>query len=66
VDPIKRIFIIGHQGAGKALLAKNVAQSLRWQFVDADLGLEFHVGRQLSEILGNKGCEAFYNCQFDM
>ncbi|AMQ28338.1 TPA: shikimate kinase [Legionella pneumophila] len=62
----QRIFIIGHHGAGKGLLAKSVAQSLGWQFVDADLGLESHVGRHLSEILGNPGCDAFYECQFNI
>ncbi|HAT1867324.1 TPA: shikimate kinase [Legionella pneumophila] len=62
----QRIFIVGHHGAGKGLLAKSVAQSLGWQFVDADLGLEPHVGRHLSEILGGPGSDAFYGCQFDI
>ncbi|HAU1107395.1 TPA: shikimate kinase [Legionella pneumophila] len=62
----QRIFIVGHHGAGKGLLAKSVAQSLGWQFVEADLGLESHVGRHLSEILGSLGSEAFYDCQFDI
>ncbi|QLZ67321.1 shikimate kinase [Legionella sp. PC1000] len=62
----QRIFIVGHHGAGKGLLAKSVAQSLGWRFVDADLGLEFHVGRHVSEILGDPGSAAFYECQFDI
>ncbi|HIH8951140.1 TPA: shikimate kinase, partial [Legionella pneumophila] len=62
----QRIFIVGHHGAGKGLLAKSVAQLLGWQFVDADLGLESHVGRHLYEILGSHGSEAFYECQFDI
>lgn len=62
----QRIFIVGHHGAGKGLLAKSVAQSLGWQFVDADLGLESHVGRHMSEILGGPGSDAFYECQFDI
>lgn len=61
-----RIFIVGHHGAGKGLLAKSVAQSLGWRFVDADLELESHVGRHLSEILGIPGSDAFYGCQFDI
>lgn len=44
----------------KGLLAKNVAQALGWQFVDADLGLESHVGRHLLNILGEQGQKAFY------
>jgi shikimate kinase len=62
----QRIFIMGHHGAGKALLAKNLAQSLGWRFVDADLGLESHIGRHLHEILGEQGTDAFYNSQFDI
>lgn len=62
----KRIFIIGHPGAGKALLAKTVAEKLGWQFIDADLGLEFHIGRSLDEILGEQGQEAFYDCQSEI
>jgi shikimate kinase len=62
----QRIFIVGHNGAGKGLLAKTVAQSLGWQFVDADLGLESRIGRQVHEILGEQGQIAFYDCQFDI
>lgn len=62
----QRIFIVGHHGAGKGLLAKTVAQSLGWQFVDADLGLESHIGRHVYEILGEQGQIAFYDCQFDI
>ncbi|AMV16109.1 Shikimate kinase 1 (plasmid) [Legionella pneumophila] len=62
----QRIFIVGHHGAGKGLLAKSVSQSLGWRFVDADLGLEFHVGRHVWEILGGPGSDAFYECQFDI
>ncbi len=64
MSQIKRIFIVGHPGAGKALLAKTVAEKLGWQFIDADLGLEAHVGCHITEILGKQGKEAFLNCQF--
>jgi shikimate kinase len=62
----QRIFIVGHHGAGKGLLAKTVAQSLGWRFVDADLGLESRVGRHVSKVLGEQGQIAFYDCQFDI
>jgi shikimate kinase len=58
----KRIFIIGHPGAGKALVAKTLAEKLGWQFINADLGLEFHIGRTLNEILGKHGEKAFHHC----
>lgn len=62
----KRIFIIGHPGAGKALVAKTVAEKLGWQFIDADLGLEFRMGRTLTEILGKQGENSFYACQSEL
>lgn len=63
---IKRIFIIGHPGAGKALLAKTVAENLGWQFIDADFGLEIRLGRTLAEIVGEQGVESFYACQSEL
>ena len=55
MNQVSRIFIIGHPGAGKALLAKTVAQALGWRYVDADFGLESHIGRHLHEIFGEQG-----------
>ena len=54
-----RLFIIGHPGAGKALLAKTLADKLNWQFIDADIGLEFRIGCTLQEMLGKAGEKAF-------
>ena len=65
-DYQQRIFIIGHHGAGKALLAKTLAEKWGWQFVDADFGLEAKVGRTLSEIAGEQGEKMIYNCQSDI
>jgi shikimate kinase len=62
----KRIFIIGHPGAGKALLAKTLAEKLGWQFIDIDLGLEFRVGRILPEIIGKQGENAFHDCESEI
>jgi len=61
-----RIFIISHPGAGKALLAKTLAEKLGWKFIDADLGLEFHVGQTLTEIIGKQGEEELYRCQSEI
>lgn len=66
MSEINRIFIIGHPGAGKALLAKSIAEKMGWQFIDADSGLEFHVGKTVNEILGDQGEESFYKCEFDI
>ena len=61
-----RIFIIGHPGAGKALLAKTLAEKLGWQFVDDDLGLEIRIGRTLPDIIGKQGENAFHDCEFEI
>ena len=62
----KRIFIIGHPGAGKALVAKTLADKLGWQFIDANLDLEFRIGRTLNEIMGKEGAEVFHNCEAEI
>ena len=62
----KRIFIIGHPGAGKALVAKTLAEKLSWQFIDADLGLEFRIGRTLTGILGKQGMDVFHDCESEI
>ncbi|MDF1796742.1 MAG: LuxR family transcriptional regulator [Coxiellaceae bacterium] len=62
----KRIFIIGQPGAGKGLLAKTLADKLNWQFINADLGLEYAVGRPLKDIIGDQGAEHYHQCQYDV
>lgn len=59
----KRIFIVGHPGAGKALVAKELAEKLGWRFIDADFGLEFRIGQGLDDILGDQGEAMFFKCQ---
>jgi len=60
----KRIFIVGHTGAGKSLRGEALAEKLGWQFIDANPGLERYVGRNLDEILGKQGEEAFQKKPF--
>ena len=50
----KRIFIVGHSGAGKALLSEALAKKLGWKFVDANPGIERYIGRNLNEIFGKQ------------
>lgn len=61
-----RIFIIGHPGAGKAVLGKALAETLGWKFIDADTGLESQIGRPLTDILGKQGVKSFYHCMADI
>lgn len=62
----KRIFIVGHMGAGKALLSEALAKKLGWQFIDANPSLERYIGRSLNEILGEQGEEAFHRCEAEI
>lgn len=59
---IKRIFIIGHSGAGKGVLAQAVAKKLGWKFINADVGCAAHIGRTVSEVVGTEGERAFNRC----
>ena len=62
----KRIFIVGHMGAGRSLLCKALAQKLDWQCIDANLGLERYYGRRLNEIIGKQGEEALHECEAEV
>lgn len=61
-----RIYIIGHHGAGKGLLAKTLADKIGWKFIDVDFGLEARVGLTTSEILGQQGETNMQRCMFDI
>lgn len=58
----KRIFIIGHSGAGKGVLAQGVAEKLGWKFIDADFSLMPSIGRNIRDIIGIQGEEIFQRC----
>src|ERR1700686_2081335 len=62
----KRIFIVGHMGAGKSLRGEALAKKLGWQFIDANPGLERYIGRSLNEIFGKHGEEAFHQCEAEI
>lgn len=55
-----QIFIIGHSGAGKGVLAQAIAKQLGWKFIDADFSLSPSLGLSLSEILGTDGEQNFH------
>lgn len=62
----KRIFIVGHSGAGKGVLAQAVAKKLGWQYLDADFALAPSIGRPVTEIIGKQGEERFLQCLSDI
>lgn len=63
---IKRIFVLGHMGAGKALFSEALAKKLGWQYIDANPSLERYIGRSLQEILGTQGEAAFHRCETEI
>jgi shikimate kinase len=62
----KRIFIVGHMGAGKFLLSEALAKKLSWELIDANPSLERYIGRSLNEILGNQGEQAYHRCEAEI
>lgn len=62
----KRIFIVGHIGAGKALLSEALAKKLGWKYIDANPSLERYIGRSLNQILGEQGEAAFHRCETEI
>lgn len=58
----KRIFIIGHSGAGKGVLAEAVAKKLDWKYVNADFSIAPSIGKTSHEVLGEQGDLAFSHC----
>lgn len=58
MKPVKRIFVIGHSGAGKGVLAQALARKLGWKYLDADFALSTTLGRELPDLLGKPGEEA--------
>jgi shikimate kinase len=62
----KRIFIVGHMGAGKFVFTEALAKKLEWQIVDANPSIESYIGRQTRDILGEQGEAAFNRCQADI
>ncbi|WP_133139508.1 shikimate kinase [Legionella genomosp. 1] len=63
---IKRIFIVGHMGAGKFIFTEALANKLGWQLVDANPSIERYIGRLTKDILGEQGEAAFNRCQADI
>jgi shikimate kinase len=62
----KRIFIVGHMGAGKFIFTEALAKKLGWQIVDANPSIERYIGRQTKDILGEQGEAAFNRNQADI
>ncbi len=63
---IKRIFILGHPGAGKGLFAQSIAKVVGWTFINADLELEHKLGCPIETIIGLEGLNEYNKTQFKL
>ena len=63
MEKLKRIYILGHPAAGKAVFSKSLADKFGYQFVDADLGIEHTIGLPIQKILGQSGLEHYERTQ---
>jgi len=66
VSKQKRIFLVGHSGAGKGILAERVAERLDWTHVNLDYALEPAIGQSMVETLGEEGKKRFLKTLTDM
>ena len=53
------LFLIGYRCTGKTTIAKYLAATLDWSFVDADMMLVREGGKQIEDIVATEGWEAF-------
>ena len=61
MNKAKRIFIVGQSGAGKGVVAKEVAKQLAWKFINADvLASVASIGRSVTDVFG-AGSEDKFN-----
>lgn len=57
----KKIFIVGQSGAGKGVVAEEVAKQLGWKFINADvLASVASIGRSVNDVFG-AGSEDKFN-----
>ena len=57
------IYLIGYRATGKTSVGKSLASTLNWPFVDTDFELAVQVGMTISELVHNKGWEAFRDAE---
>jgi shikimate kinase len=62
---IKRIFLIGFMGSGKTTLGRNLANAMKWRFVDLDHCVEEKAGMSVSSIFSTRGEPAFRELERD-
>jgi shikimate kinase len=54
-EPPTRIFLVGYRGSGKSTVARMLANTLGWQWLDADAELEARLGRSIRQVFAEEG-----------
>ncbi len=58
-EQVEKIVLIGFRGAGKSLMAQQVAAELGWKVISTDAQIEKQVGCAITEFVAKKGWLAF-------
>jgi len=56
---MSNIILIGMRGTGKSALGKKLAEKLGWKFIDADTCIVQEAGKEIKDIVEEKGWEYF-------
>ena len=59
MDQMRCVFLVGFMGAGKTMVAQQLATRLGWAAVDLDARIEAHEQRSVAEIFSKDG-EAYF------
>jgi shikimate kinase len=54
-----KIILIGYRGTGKSTIARHLSTKLGWEWLDADIELEFRTGKSIATIFAEQG-EAYF------
>jgi shikimate kinase len=55
----RNLVLIGYRGAGKTTVARRLALTLGWDWVDADVEIELRAGKSIAAIFSDDGEQAF-------
>ena len=60
------LVLIGYRATGKTTLARQLAQRLGWDWVDADVEIELRAGKSIARIFTEQGEPAFRNLEAEV
>jgi shikimate kinase len=63
---IENMALIGYRGSGKTAVARELAHRLGWDWVDADVEVEFRAAKSIAAIFADEGEQAFRNLESEV